>query len=65
MSKTISVNVAPGLSVLQITLVLLKAFAVIDWSWFLVFFPLWLPLVLVMGIIFAVFFSCVIAAILK
>lgn len=33
-----------GWSLIQITLILLKAFEVIDWSWFWVLFPMWIGL---------------------
>lgn len=50
-SKTIQIGPS-GLTILTIVFVLLKVYGKIDWSWWWVFAPLWLPLIIVL-LIFA------------
>ncbi len=50
-AKSVTVNLAPGLTLLTIVFVLLKAFDKIDWSWWLVLAPTWVPFALAMGFI--------------
>lgn len=53
-----------GLALIQITLILLKAFHVIDWSWVMVFFPMWLGIgILVVAFIFFFLIGLIIAVI--
>lgn len=52
-------------SLLTIVLVVLKATGYLDWSWFLVFFPLWVPIVILVGFLGLAFFLALIGAILK
>lgn len=54
-----------ALSALQIVLVALKAFGIIDWSWLLVLFPTWIKLAL--AVLFLIFFIiiCVIEVVIK
>ncbi len=42
-----------GATLLTITFVVLKAMHYIDWSWWLVFSPLWAPLLLAIGLVLA------------
>lgn len=51
MSET-TVTIGPsGMTLLTIVFVLLKVFHKIDWSWWWVFAPLWLPLVVFLAIL--------------
>jgi len=46
-----TINLMPGSTALTIVFVLLKAFDKIDWSWWLVFAPIWGPFALIFGIL--------------
>lgn len=46
-----TVNLMPGSTALTIVFVLLKVFDKIDWSWWWVFAPMWLPLAVVFGVV--------------
>lgn len=49
--KNTTVQVGPGsMTVLTIVFVLLKVYDKIDWSWWWVFAPMWLPLTIVLAI---------------
>ena len=41
------------LDVLQIIFIVLKAFRLIDWSWWIVFSPIWVAIILAMVIVIA------------
>lgn len=50
-AKTTTIQVGPGgMTVLTIVFVLLKVYDKIDWSWWWVFSPLWIPAAIVIGI---------------
>lgn len=63
--KTVTVNLAPGLTLLTITFVLLKAFDKIDWSWWAVLAPTWVPVALGLSIMAVAAVLAVVAAVLK
>lgn len=46
-----TIQLLPGTTALTIVFVLLKAFDKIDWSWWLVFAPMWGPIALVFGVL--------------
>jgi len=47
-------------TLLTLLFVYLKATGSIDWSWWIVFCPLWIPIALLFGIIFFIYFIYVI-----
>jgi len=53
------------LGVLQIVLIILKAFGLIDWSWWLVFFPMWIDLAIIALIILIYILVIVIIAVIS
>ena len=56
-SNTTNVNSGISLaSVLTVTFVLLKVFGKVDWSWWIVFSPLWISAILVL-VLFIVAFA--------
>lgn len=50
-----NIQIGGGMTILTIVLVVLKALEYIDWSWWWVFAPIWLPFALVLGFIALVF----------
>lgn len=65
MSKETTTSGIGLLGVLQIVLIVLKAFGLIDWPWLLVLFPLWIELAFVS--VFLVFYLivCIIVAVIS
>lgn len=65
MSKKTTTSGIGFLGVLQIVLIVLKAFGLIDWPWLLVLFPLWIELAFVA--VFLVFYLivCIIVAVIS
>lgn len=65
MSKETTTSGIGLLGVLQIVLIVLKAFGLIDWPWLLVLFPLWIELAFVA--VFLVFYLivCIIVAVIS
>lgn len=53
------------LGALQIVLVVLKAFGLIDWPWLLVLFPFWIELSLVVLILIFALIICIITAVIS
>lgn len=51
-------------NVLQLVLIVLKALGLIDWSWWLVFFPLWIEFGIIGVFLLLYFIVAVIAAII-
>jgi hypothetical protein len=49
--QKVTIQLLPGSTLLTIVFVLLKAFDKIDWSWWWVFAPIWLPIAFIFGII--------------
>lgn len=54
-----------ALGALQIVLIVLKAFGIIDWPWMLVLFPIWIELSLVVLILIFALIVCIIAAVIS
>lgn len=65
MEKKVNVTVGPGVGLLGILLVALKLTGHIDWSWFWVLSPFWIPFAIFMGILGFMLLMALIAAILK
>lgn len=65
MSKKTTTGGVGFLGVLQIVLIVLKAFGLIDWPWLLVLFPLWIEFAFVA--LFLVFYLiiCIIVAVIS
>ena len=49
---------ATGLTLLQIALIVLKLCDVIDWSWWWVLAPTWIPLAIILLILVAFWLAC-------
>lgn len=65
-AKNVSIQIGPsGMTLLTIVLVILKVYDKIDWSWWWVFAPLWLPITIIIGIILAMAILAGIVAILE
>lgn len=66
MEKKVNITVGPGASsLLGILFVALKLTGHIDWSWFWVTAPFWIPLAIILGILGFMLIIAIIAAILK
>ena len=65
MSKKTTTSGIGLLGVLQIVLIVLKAFGLIDWPWLLVLFPLWIELALVAVVLVFCLIICIIVAIVS
>lgn len=66
MEKKVNVTVGPGVGgLLGVLFVALKLTGQIDWSWFWVLAPFWIPFAIFLGIIGFMLVMAVIAAILK
>lgn len=66
MEKKVNVTVGPGVGgLLGILFVALKLTGHIDWSWFWVLSPFWIPFAIFMGILGFMLLMALIAAILK
>lgn len=66
MEKKVNVTVGPGVGgLLGILFVALKLTGQIDWSWFWVLSPFWIPFAIFMGILGFMLLMAFIAAILK
>lgn len=64
-TKNVNVNVVSGPSLLTVLFVGLKLTGHIDWSWWWVTAPSWIPLALVLGILAVGFGIALVAAVLK
>ena len=53
------------LGVLQIVLIVLKAFCLIDWTWLLVLFPMWIEIAFVALVLVFYLIICIIVAIVS
>lgn len=60
-NHTTSVNTTGPYTLLTVTLVILKALGYIQWSWWWVFAPIWMPMVLVLVIALLIFISKIVA----
>jgi hypothetical protein len=59
-----TIQLLPGGTVLTIVFVLLKAYGKIDWSWWWVFSPLWIPIAIFLGVMAVIaIFALIVAAI--
>ena len=65
MSKKTTTSGIGLLGVLQIVLIVLKAFGLIDWPWLLVLFPMWIVLALVAVVLVFCLIICIIVAIVS
>ena len=65
MSKKTTTGGVGFLGVLQIVLIVLKAFGLIDWPWLLVFFPMWIELAFVAVVLVFYLIICIIVAIVS
>lgn len=66
MEKKVNVTVGPGVGgLLGVLFVALKLTGHIDWSWFWVLSPFWIPFAIFMGILGFMLLMAFIAAILK
>ena len=55
MKRNVAIRVDPGLpTILTVLFVLLKVFDKLDWSWWWVFSPLWIPFAIVLAIVIIV-----------
>ena len=63
MSKKTTTSGIGLLGVLQIVLIVLKAFGLIDWPWLLVLFPMWIELSFVAVVLVFCLIICIIVAI--
>ena len=65
MSKKTTTGGVGFLGVLQIVLIVLKAFGLIDWPWLLVLFPLWIELAFVAVVLVFYLIICIIVAVIS
>lgn len=65
MSKETTTSGIGLLGVLQIVLIVLKAFGLIDWPWLLVLFPLWIELAFVAVFLVFCLIVCIIVAVIS
>lgn len=66
MGKSVNVTVGPGAgTLLGLLFVGLKLTGQIDWSWFWVTAPFWIPLAIILGILGFALLMAFIAALLK
>ena len=65
MSKKTTTGGVGFLGVLQIVLIVLKAFGLIDWPWLLVLFPLWIEFAFVAVVLVFYLIVCIIVAIIS
>lgn len=66
MGKSVNVTVGPGIgTLLGLLFVGLKLTGQIDWSWFWVTAPFWIPLAIILGILGFTLLMAFIAALLK
>lgn len=65
MSKKTTTGGVGFLGVLQIVLIVLKAFGLIDWPWLLVLFPMWIELAFVAVVLIFYLIICIIVAIVS
>ena len=63
MSKKTTTGGVGFLGVLQIVLIVLKAFGLIDWPWLLVLFPLWIEFAFAALLLVFYLIICIIVAI--
>lgn len=59
------IELGSGVMLLTITLVLLKAFDKLDWSWWWVFAPLWLPTLFILVCILILVILLALAELMK
>jgi hypothetical protein len=64
-SKKTTTSGVGFLGVLQIVLIVLKAFGLIDWPWLLVLFPMWIELAFVAVVLVFYLIICIIVAIVS
>ena len=65
MSKKTTTGGVGFLGVLQIVLIVLKAFGLIDWPWLLVLFPLWIEFAFAALLLVFYLIICIIVAIVS
>lgn len=65
MSKKTTTSGVGFLGVLQIVLIVLKAFGLIDWPWLLVLFPLWIEFAFVAVVLVFYLIICIIVAVIS
>lgn len=65
MSKKTTTSGIGLLGVLQIVLIVLKAFGLIDWSWLLVLFPLWIEFAFAALLLVFYLIICIIVAVIS
>lgn len=65
MSKKTTTSGIGLLGVLQIVLIVLKAFGLIDWPWLLVLFPLWIEFAFVAVVLVFYLIVCIIVAVIS
>lgn len=65
MSKKTTTSGVGFLGVLQIVLIVLKAFGLIDWPWLLVLFPLWIEFAFVAVVLVFYLIVCIIVAVIS
>ena len=65
MSKKTTTSGIGLLSVLQIVLIVLKAFGLIDWTWILVLFPLWIEFAFAALLFVFYLIICIIVAVIS
>ena len=65
MSKKTTTSGIGLLGVLQIVLIVLKAFGLIDWPWLLVLFPMWIEISFVAVVLVFCLIICIIVAIVS
>jgi hypothetical protein len=64
-SKKTTTSGVGFLGVLQIVLIVLKAFGLIDWPWLLVLFPLWIEFAFVAVVLVFYLIVCIIVAVIS
>lgn len=50
MKDRININIGPSMSLLTIVFLILKLTNVIDWSWWWILAPIWMPFAIIIGI---------------
>ena len=65
MSKKTTTGGVRFLGVLQIVLIVLKAFGLIDWPWILVLFPLWIEFAFAALLLVFYLIICIIVAVIS
>lgn len=64
-NKTTTTGGIGVLGALQIVLIVLKAFGLIDWPWLLVLFPLWIEISLIVLFLIFALIICIITAVIS